>query len=185
MNLIDGKGDWKTNSNNIPEFVEKFHSWSFVFVCHIFVRRLNQTGNKWIHISDVSDWLLDNKFWMSLLLFAGELFNQPNSIFDTIISSPRINISFIWFAILSIQIFTVSLVTYRKIIITNWFKVPTKCVVVFINFRSPTKNVSSVFVVREVDVEIFLWKKCISDFKILAKYLGFDEPSKIKREIWN
>lgn len=74
MNLIDQKGDWNLIGTKFPDFVEKLHSWSFVFIAHCFVRRLNQTGNKWIQISDVSDWLMDNKFWMSFLLFFGEFF---------------------------------------------------------------------------------------------------------------
>lgn len=37
--------------------------WILVLILNVFSRRLNQTGDKWINIPDIGDWLLINEFY--------------------------------------------------------------------------------------------------------------------------
>lgn len=50
-----------------------FHNqlqWILLFVGHLIARRLNQTGDKWLSIPDIGDWLQmeENRIWNSLFM---------------------------------------------------------------------------------------------------------------------
>lgn len=52
--------------------------WRFAFLlCHVFIKRLNQTGDKWLAVPDVGDWLVEdeNRVWLNSFLGAGR-FNE-------------------------------------------------------------------------------------------------------------
>lgn len=74
----------KTKKNN--QYFKYLWEWTFIFVLHIFLRRLNQTGDKWLDMPDVSDFLIqeENKILLSWFVFAGEPYklNFCNYIFD-------------------------------------------------------------------------------------------------------
>lgn len=56
--------------------------WRFAFLmCHVFIKRLNQTGDKWLALPDVGDWLVEeeNRVWLNSFLGAGE-FNIFNNV---------------------------------------------------------------------------------------------------------
>lgn len=48
--------------------------WMFVLAGQIFLRRLNQTGDKWLSVPDIGDWLVmdGNRMVNSGLTFFGE-----------------------------------------------------------------------------------------------------------------
>lgn len=62
----------KTKKNY--KYFNNLWEWSFIFVLHTFLRRLNQTGDKWLDLPDISDHLIqeENKILLSWFVFAGE-----------------------------------------------------------------------------------------------------------------
>lgn len=44
---------------------------------HIVIRRLNKTGDKWMHLPDLSDWLQDdhNELWLQLVIVCSVALN--------------------------------------------------------------------------------------------------------------
>lgn len=50
-----------------------FHNqleWILLFLGHLIARRLNQTGDKWLNVPDIGDWLQmeENRIWNSLFM---------------------------------------------------------------------------------------------------------------------
>ncbi|CAO1401982.1 unnamed protein product [Diamesa tonsa] len=56
----------KTKNQIVPRLVLKL---AFLML-HIIIRRLNKTGDKWMHLPDLSDWLQDdhNELWLQLVI---------------------------------------------------------------------------------------------------------------------
>ncbi|XP_063702102.1 GPI ethanolamine phosphate transferase 2 [Culicoides brevitarsis] len=71
--LTDVKSTFTTQIR--PQWRTKLLEWMIFFGTHIFARRLNQTGDKWINVPDVGDFLVmpENKFLLTIFVIFGEI----------------------------------------------------------------------------------------------------------------
>lgn len=80
-NVLSKKWSKPQDSSNETETsliqrIKGFHQeiyWLMLFAIHIFLRRLNKTGDKWLSLPDVSDWfqMEQNQMWNSAFAFFG------------------------------------------------------------------------------------------------------------------
>lgn len=64
--------DFLSGKEATDRFVWCHLSWIHLLVLHLLARRLNQTGDKWINVPDVGDWLVmeENRLWNSYFVAA-------------------------------------------------------------------------------------------------------------------
>lgn len=57
----------KKKHYHFERIFELISNWIVIALSHIFLRRLNQTGDKWLHIPDTGDWFVkeDNINYLS------------------------------------------------------------------------------------------------------------------------
>lgn len=65
-------GDWRLACWSYAYAVEI--KWTLVLVMVTLMRRLNQTGDKWLHVPDVGDWLVmpEHRVWHNLWMGIGK-----------------------------------------------------------------------------------------------------------------
>lgn len=64
--------DFLSGKEVINRFVWCHITWIHLLLLHLFARRLNQTGDKWISVPDIGDWLVmdENRLWQSCFVAA-------------------------------------------------------------------------------------------------------------------
>lgn len=64
MNFLSGK-------DALNRFAWFQISWLCLLAMHLFARRLNQTGDKWLSVPDIGDWLVmdEHRLWNSFFVF--------------------------------------------------------------------------------------------------------------------
>lgn len=69
--ISDVKRDFTTQIK--PKWRRKLSVWLAFFLSHTFARRLNQTGDKWINLPDLGDYLVkeENKMFLSFFVVFG------------------------------------------------------------------------------------------------------------------
>lgn len=83
--LLNEKSPKKTAEASSAEHESIFQNqlkWALLFVGHLVARRLNQTGDKWLSIPDIGDWLQmeENRIWNSFFTSASLLFVYLTSL---------------------------------------------------------------------------------------------------------
>lgn len=62
------------NLRKIDIMLSYMFSWTIIFALFAFVRRLNQTGDKWLSVRDIGDWMVEHKLTLSFLFFISLVF---------------------------------------------------------------------------------------------------------------
>lgn len=71
IHLLNAKGSKKIMTNELQQsIIPNQLKWALLFCGHLVARRLNQTGDKWLNIPDIGDWLQmeDHRTWHSLFV---------------------------------------------------------------------------------------------------------------------
>lgn len=65
INFVSGK-------DAVNRFVWFQTNWFFLFALYVVARRLNQTGDKWLSVPDIGDWLImdEHRLWNSFFVVA-------------------------------------------------------------------------------------------------------------------
>ena len=122
----------RKSRNNYGEI---FNSSVLFFIMHIFVRRLNQTGDKWSHLKDIGDWLVlkENIAWLSALLFISEY--QNDKITSKLKFIPLFflltGLCYLLYKLSSYQGFLTNILSFSTCLLIYYYRVTTNDVSLF------------------------------------------------------